>query len=101
MKSFPIYNEVESCIYKAPKSYGAKDTSKCTIYVGSSKKNSHQLATVITTRRSKQDKKYGEIIEFNISIDGVIIKKMLFKNENNKAGRYIKIISKLPNIKSL
>ena len=100
MKSFPIYNEVEACIYKSKKSYGTKNTSKSTIYVGSSKKNSHELATVITTRREKEHIKYGNIIEFAISFEGVILKKMIFKNEKGLASRYISTETKMVKLKS-
>ena len=101
MKSFPIYNEVEACIYKTKKSYGAKNTSKSIIYVGSSRKNSHEIATVVTTRREKVHIKYGDIIEFSTSVDGVILKKMMFKNNKGIAGRYISTITKMDKIKSL
>lgn len=62
MKSFPIYHEVESCVYKS-KSY---------------------------KREEKELNKFGSIIEFTIPISSSITKKVLFKNENGKAGRYIK-----------
>lgn len=101
MKSFPIYNEVEACIYKSKKSYGAKNTSKSTIYVGSSKKNSHELATVITTRREKEHERHGSIIEFATSFDGVILKRMIFKNEKGIAGRYILTETKMDKLKSI
>ena len=48
---YPIWNHVRSCIYKSPKSYGARDTSECTVCVGTSKGNSEILATHVTTRR--------------------------------------------------
>lgn len=101
MKSFPIYNEVEACIYKSSRSYGARDTSKSTIYVGSYKKNSHELAKVVTTRREKEDIKFGSIIEFAISVDSKILKRMWFKNEKGIAGRYIKTFNKVKTIKGL
>jgi hypothetical protein len=41
-RNYPIWHNVEACIYQSTKSYGAQDTSKDEILVGSSAKNSHQ-----------------------------------------------------------
>ena len=49
--SYPIWNVVEACIYKSGKSYGARDTSECTVRVGTSKSNSEVLVKHVTTRR--------------------------------------------------
>ncbi len=94
MKVFPIYNEVEACVSK-------RDTTKNTIYVGTSKKNPYELAKVITTRKEKEVLKFGNVIEFSVSIDGVILKKMWFKNEEGVAGRYIKTFTKMDKLKSI
>jgi hypothetical protein len=51
-RAYPIWNDVSACIYKSGKSYGARDTSEATVYVGTSKNNSEFLAKTITTRRS-------------------------------------------------
>ena len=53
MKSYPIWNVVESCIYKSSKSYGARDTSETHVRVGTSKSNSETLVRHCTTRREK------------------------------------------------
>ena len=51
MASYPIWNEVTACIYKSGKSYGARDTSDCSVKVGTSKRNSELLVHHVTTRR--------------------------------------------------
>ncbi len=79
MRSYPIWNKVEACIYKSDKSYGAKDTSKNTIYVGTSANNSHELATVTTTRRV-----VGDTTVFRLGVDGKVIKKIVMCNKTKE-----------------
>lgn len=79
-QSYPIWHSVEACIYKSDKSYGAKDTSADTILVGSSAKNSTEFARVVTTRRFENHEGLGDVVVFRISIDGVIIKEMFFRD---------------------
>jgi len=50
-RSYPIYHEVTACNYKSTKNYGSRDTAETTIKIGTSKSNSHELATHFTTRR--------------------------------------------------
>jgi hypothetical protein len=99
--SKPIWHAVEACIYQAVKSYGAKDTSKSKVLVGSSKSNSHQLAEVVTTRRFEEHKKYGSICIFKHSVDGVILKEMIFHENDGKAGKFIKERTALKRVKGL
>ena len=57
MQSYPIWNQINSCIYadkpgsKGNKSYGVKQHSEVSIYVGTSAKNSHKLLTHSVTHR--------------------------------------------------
>lgn len=62
--SYPIWNDVDACIYSSSKSFGARDTSKTTVYVGTSASNSTKLVEHITTRR--QD---GEYTVFRFGVD--------------------------------
>lgn len=62
--SYPIWNDVTSCIYKSSKSYGARDTSETEVRVGTSAKNSEPLVRHVTTRR--QD---GEYTVFRFGVD--------------------------------
>lgn len=96
MSSYPIWVDVTACIYNSGKSYGVKNTGEQRILVGSSGKNSHLLADVIITKR-----KEGEFIIFRYSVDGVILKEMIFENKNGKAGKLLKTKSKLSRLKSL
>ena len=72
-RSYPIWNNITACCYQSGKSYGVKETGENNICVGSSPSNSHDF----------------------------ILKKMIFENNNGKAGDHIKTITKLNKIKSL
>lgn len=89
-QSYPIWHDITSCIYKASKSYGAKDTSEDNILVGSSAKNSHQFAKVLTTRRFENHEGLGDVVVFRISIDKVIIKEMYFTDVKGRPTDLIK-----------
>lgn len=78
-RSYPIWTDVQACIYQSSKSFGAKDTSHQTIYVGTSRSNSHQIAEICTTRREIDDK-----IVFKFSVDGEIVKTMTFDAKTKK-----------------
>ena len=40
-RQYPIWNEVENCLYSSSKSYGNRDNGKVRIHIGSSSSNSH------------------------------------------------------------
>lgn len=92
--SYPIWVEINSCAYKSNKSYGIKEHGTQTIYVGSSKKNSKKLGEVLITRGLKQEfRGFLNVIVFEYSFDGIILKKMIFENNNEKAGKLLKTIT--------
>jgi|TARA_R100000482_G_scaffold109696_1_gene51954 hypothetical protein len=84
MRSYPIWNSVTACIYKSDKSYGAQNESTNRIYVGSSKNNSHKLATITTKKHILNDQ-----ISFELSVNGKIINVLKFENNNGIAGKLI------------
>ena len=63
-RSYPIWNDVNACIYQGSKSFGAKDTSTTTVRIGTSASNSEVLVTHVTTRRSE-----GEYTVFRFGVD--------------------------------
>lgn len=100
--SYPIWNQIDACIYKSSKSYGAKNDNSFKQYVGSSSANSHLHVKFSTTRRLKEEfKGYKDIWVFRTSLDDVVLKETLFENNNGRPGKLIKQISKLNKIKSL
>lgn len=55
MNQYPIWIDVEACIYKTSKSYGAKNTNHEKVLVGTSSRNSHQLCARSCTRKELSD----------------------------------------------
>jgi len=99
--AYPIWHNVQACHYKTDKSFGGRDTSVDNIVVGSSISNSHDFVDTVTTRRFHTHEKYGKVCVFKFSVDGVILKEMIFKDNNGRAGELLKTNSKLNRIKSL
>jgi hypothetical protein len=97
--SKPIWYDVTACIYQGNKSYGAKETSESKVLVGSSAKNSHQLAHIITTRRFETHLEFGDVCVFRLSIDGIVLKELLFEDNQGKAGKLLIKINSLDNDK--
>lgn len=98
--SYPIWVDVTACIYSGgKKSYGVKSTGEQTIYVGSSRKHSHEFLSTTVTKREASDEIGNPIIIFKYSVDGVVLKEAHFEDDNGKAGKYIKTISNLKKIK--
>lgn len=101
-RSYPIWNEVQACHYNSGKSYGNKETGSVNVYVGSSSSNSnHFLEHIVTKREHWVEFLNEDCIVFSFSVDGVILKKMYFKNNNGRAGKLLKTKTKLNRIKSL
>ena len=76
MKSYPIWTEVTACNYKKSRSFGSLKTSQQKIYVGTSAKNSHELATIVTTRRIEND-----VVVYRFSVDGNVLKEIRMCNK--------------------
>ena len=99
---YPIWNDVNACIYKSSKSYGARDTSQAEVLVGSSQSNSHGLAKHITTRREHITYKgYLKVIVFKFSVNGIVLTEKIFKNVNGRAGELLKTNTVLNRMKGL
>ena len=100
-RSHPIWNQVTACKYNSDKSYGILDTGEVKILVGSSARNSHEFVRHITTRRFYNHEKYGPVCVFKFSVDGIVLKEMIFKDNNGRAGKLLKTKTKMKSIKSL
>ena len=79
MRSYPIWNQVEACIYKSPQHFGAKDTSQTKVLIGTSKSNSELLVTHTTTRRIE-----GDFTVFRFGVDGEILKTKYMNTETKE-----------------
>jgi hypothetical protein len=80
MKSYPIWNNVEACIYKSPKSYGVKKDGKVKVCVGTSASNSHDFVEHVTTYRQLSDGSR----EYRFYVDGKCIKRAVLHNKADK-----------------
>ena len=80
MRAYPIWNQVDACIYQSNKSFGAKQVSNINVKVGTSAKNSHDFLTHSTTHKehSNGDK------EFRFYVDGKCMKRVLVTKETQK-----------------
>ena len=75
MRSYPIWNIVEACIYKGSKSYGVKRTGDVEVRIGTSESNSHTFLKHSTTHRLLDN---GDR-EYRFYIDGKCIRRALLK----------------------
>ena len=78
-RQYPIWHQVEACIYKSKKSYGAKNDSSTTIHIGSSSSNSMEFVNHRTTRVKR-----GDYDHFRFSVDGKIIKEVWYNTKTNE-----------------
>ena len=76
--SYPIWNNVEACIYGSSKSWGARDTCDVNVSVGSSAKYSNHFVNHTTTKREIEQ----DLFEFRFYVDNKIIKRALFDKKN-------------------
>ena len=70
-RQYPIWNNVEACIYKSSKDWGARERSEVTVNVGSSASNSHEFVTHKVTHKLLD----GGNREFRFYVDGVCLKR--------------------------
>jgi len=82
-KMYPIWNIIDSCIYKASKSYGVRSDGLVSVKVGTSSKNSHDFLDHKVTHRELAN----GIREYRFRVDGVLIKKALV----DKSGKYTEV----------
>ena len=97
-RSYPIWVDVEACIYQSSKSYGARDTNTQTILVGSSRKNSHELCKIVNYKRTYEEYHgHKNVVVFKTKIDGITVKEIIFSDNKGKAGEKLEVISHLNN----
>jgi hypothetical protein len=96
--NYPIWHQVQACHYKTSKSWGGKNDSGETIYVGTSASYSYEHCKILTTRRVIVHPKLGECYIFKTSVDGVVLKETLIRIKDKQM---VKQRTKLKRIKSL
>jgi hypothetical protein len=87
--SYPIWVEVEACIYNSTKSYGVKNTGNQTYHVGTSASNSHQFIRTSIERKECEPpedlkiEKYKKCQRFRFFVKDTKIKEMYVIDENS------------------
>lgn len=79
MRSYPIWNEINSCLYKGKQSFGVKDHSEIDMFVGRGASTSELMATIKQTKETK-----GNWLIFRLGIDNKVIKTMYFNLKTKK-----------------
>jgi len=99
-RNHSIWNAVTACKYQSDKSFGFTDTGEINVYIGSSAKNSEHFLKTLITRRQRTYKNIPVWI-FEYSVDNVVLKISVFKDNKGRAGEHWFTKSKLTAIKSL
>jgi len=76
MRSYPIWNDIQACIYKGVKSYGVKNEGIVNVKIGTSQTNSHNFLTHTTTVK-RHDK---NLQEFRFYVDSKLIKRAFVRD---------------------
>jgi len=79
-KSYPIWNQINSCSYTSGKSYGVKTDGDVNVLVGTSSSNSYEFVTHTTTHRILDN---GDR-EYRFYVDGKCIKRALLPKGGDK-----------------
>ena len=88
-RSYPIWNKVTACIYKASKCYGIQSDGLSEILIGTSKSNSHDFVkTRVTHKKSENGTR-----TYYFFIDGQLYKKAtLRKNDSQPFIENVKVL---------
>ena len=79
-QSYPIWNNITACIYKASKSYGVRERGEVEVRIGTSGSNSYHFLTHRTTHKIL----YNGAREYRFYVDDVLIKRALLPKGSNK-----------------
>ena len=79
-RSYPIWNKIQACIYKASKCYGVKNDGLNEVLIGTSKSNSHSFVRTRVTHKKHDD----GTRTYHFYIDDKLYKKATLKKKDNK-----------------
>ena len=80
MKSYPIWNKIQACIYKSSKCYGVKNDGLNEILIGTSARNSHSFVRTRVTHKKHEDGSRT----YHFYIDDKLYKKATLKKKDTK-----------------
>ena len=78
--SYPIWNKIQACIYKASKCYGVRNDGLNEILIGTSRSNSHSFVRTRVTHKKHEDGSRT----YHFYIDDKLYKKATLKKKDNK-----------------
>lgn len=85
MRSYNIWIDVESCIYKTKKSYGAKETNHENIKVGTSGKYSHEFYTRSTNKRVLTEYRgFKDVTVFRGYHNDICVEELVMSNKTRE-----------------
>ena len=79
-KSYPIWNQVQACIYKSDKSYGVRNEGVVNVKVGTSSTYSYDFVKHVTT--VKDIDKHTK--EYRFYVDNHLIKQAFFNTKTKE-----------------
>ena len=79
-KSYPIWNNVTACIYKASKSYGVRERGEVEVRIGTSGSNSYHFLNRRTTHKVLEN---GDR-EYRFYVNDVLVRRALLRKGDNK-----------------
>ena len=79
-KSYPIWNNVTACIYKASKSYGVRERGEVEVRIGTSGSNSYHFLNHRTTHKVLEN---GDR-EYRVYVNDVLVRRALLRKGDNK-----------------
>lgn len=79
-KSYPIWNNVTACIYKASKSYGVRERGEVEVRIGTSGSNSYHFLNHRTTHKILEN---GDR-EYRFYVNDVLVRRALLRKGDNK-----------------
>ena len=79
-RQYPIWVEIDSCVYNQKKSYGVKNHSTQTVFAGTSSKNSHLLGSVELSHKELDN---GDRA-YTIKVDGIVVKRSVLRSQGEK-----------------
>ena len=79
-KSYPIWNQVQACIYKSDKSYGVRNEGVVNVKVGTSRTYSYDFVKHVTT--VKDIDKHTK--EYRFYVDNNLIKQATFNTKTKE-----------------
>lgn len=84
-QQYSIWIDVEACIYKTSKSYGARNTNHEKVLVGTSARYSHQLCTRSVTRKELSEYRgFKDVLVFRSYHDGGLLKEMVLSSKTKE-----------------